>query len=86
MAGKVVIYARVPVALRERILDRAYTEERTPSDVIRRVLAAEFMPKAECPDCGGSGILSTGQDEPGFCEEPCERCKGTGKLPQGGVA
>ena len=80
MAGKVVIYARVPEALRERILDRAFAEERTVSDVIRRVLTEEFMPKTECPDCGGLGLVGTGSDEPDFCEAQCERCKGTGKV------
>jgi hypothetical protein len=78
----VVIYARVPVALRERILDRAYAEERTPSDIIRRVLAEEFMPKAECAACGGTGLVGTGDDEPGFCEGACEACKGKGRIAQ----
>jgi hypothetical protein len=80
MAGKVVIYARVPVALRERILDRANAEERTPSDVIRRVLANEFMPKVECPECGGTGRVGTSSDEPGFCESECPRCRGKCKI------
>ncbi len=82
MAGKVVIYARVPAALRERIMDRAFAEERTPSDVIRRALMAEFMPKLPCPDCGGTGLQGTNDVEPGFCEAECEACKGAGKVAQ----
>ena len=82
MAGKVVVYARVPAALRERILDRAYAEERTPSDVIRRALTEEFMPKIACPDCGGTGLQGTNDIEPGFAEAACEACHGKGRIAQ----
>ena len=82
MAAKVTVMARVPEALRERILDRAFAEERTPSDVIRRVLAAEFMPKTECTKCGGTGLVGTSRDERGFCEAACEACKGKGRIAQ----
>ena len=80
MPAKVVVYVRVPVALRERILGRAFAEERTVSDVIRRVLTEEFMPKVPCPDCGGTGLVGTSSDEPGFGEAECPACKGKGKV------
>jgi hypothetical protein len=78
--GMVVIYARIPVAIRARIDRESVKQSRTPSYLIRRAILEAYGDRETCEACQGAGLVSSGSDEPDNPEFICEICRGRGTV------